>query len=147
MIGSSDREDRKTSDVVSIVGPGMTVEGDCSTDGTLRVEGRVEGTVRAAKAVVVGEDGEVVGDVHTQDAVVAGRVEGSITAESRVELQASARVEGDIRSRRVKLEEGGFVQGRLQMGREEDDPASEADSTDRSPQTAEAGAPAPGDDT
>lgn len=147
MIGSSDREDRKTSDVVSIVGPGMTVEGDCSTDGTLRVEGRVEGTVRAAKAVVVGEDGEVVGDVHTQDAVVAGRVEGSITAESRVELQASARVEGDIRSRRVKLEEGGFVQGRLEMDQEEADAASEAAPTDRSPQTAGAGAPARGDDT
>lgn len=145
MIGSSDREDRKTSDVVSIVGPGMTIQGDCSTDGTLRVEGRVEGAVRAAKAVVVGEDGEVVGDVHTQDAVVAGRVEGSITAESRVELQTTARVEGDIRSRRVKLEEGGLVQGRLEMGREEDAAPPEG-ASDRSPQAAGAGAPAPGEE-
>ena len=144
MIGSSDREERKTSDVVSIVGPGMTVEGDCSTDGTLRIEGRVKGTVRAAKAVVVGEDGEVVGDVHTQDAVVVGRVEGSITAESRVELQASARVEGDIRSRKVKLEEGGIVQGRLEMG--EGAAGTAQDAPGRSPQGAGAGTPGPGDD-
>ena len=115
MIGSSKDEGREASDVVSIVGPGMSVEGDCSTDGTVRIEGRVEGTIRAAKAVVVGEGGEVVGDIHTQDAVVAGSVTGGIVAESRLELKASARVEGDIRCRRVKLEEGGFVEGRFEM--------------------------------
>lgn len=116
MIGKSDQGDRDASDVVSIVGPGMTVEGDCSTEGTVRVEGRVEGTIRAAKAVVVGEDAEVVGDIRTQDAVVAGRVEGTIVAESRLELKASSRVEGDIHCRRVTLEEGGYVEGRLAMG-------------------------------
>ncbi len=109
-------EGREASDVVSIIGPGMTVTGDCDTDGTLRVEGTVEGGVRAAKAVVVGKGGTIQGDIETQDAVVAGRVTGSITAASRVELQAGCRVEGDIHSRRVKLEEGGVVDGRLEMG-------------------------------
>lgn len=114
--GNDDRVGRGMDDVVSIVGPGMRVSGDCSTEGTLRVEGRVEGTVRAEKAVVVGSDGVVVGDIHTQDAVIAGRVEGSIAAKSRVELQSGSRVQGDIRSRRVKLDEGGFVDGRIEMG-------------------------------
>lgn len=121
MIGKDkdDRKGREADDVVSIVGPGMTITGDCETDGTLRVEGRVEGTIRSTKAVVIGEDGEVVGDIQTQDAVVAGRVEGSIQADSRIELKASARIEGDVRCRRVKLEEGGFVDGRIEMGRSE----------------------------
>lgn len=117
MIGKDDKKKgRETEDVVSIVGPGMTITGDCETEGTVRVEGKVEGTIRSGKAVVIGEDGEVVGDVHTQDAVVAGRVEGSIQADSRIELKASARIEGDVRCRRVKLEEGGFVDGRIDMG-------------------------------
>jgi cytoskeletal protein CcmA (bactofilin family) len=114
--GSGRIDVREASDVVSIIGPGMTVTGDCATDGTLRVEGTVEGGVQAAKAVVVGKGGTVRGDIDTQDAVIAGRVSGSITAASRVELQAGCRVEGDIHSRRVKLEEGGVVDGRLQMG-------------------------------
>lgn len=75
--------ERKVSDVVSIIGPGMKVEGDCVTDGSLRVEGRIEGGVKAAKAVVVGEKGVVAGSIHTQDAVVAGSVSGTIVAESR----------------------------------------------------------------
>jgi len=107
---------RDVGDVVSIIGPGMKVVGDCSSDGTIRIEGQVEGSVKAAKSVVIGKEGAVLGDVVTQDAIVAGRVNGSVNAESRVELQATCRVEGDIRSRRIKLDEGGQVDGQLHMG-------------------------------
>jgi cytoskeletal protein CcmA (bactofilin family) len=107
---------RELGDVVSIIGPGMKITGDCESDGTIRVEGAIEGSVKAAKSVVVGKEGIVVGDITTQDAIVAGRVNGSVTAESRVELQASCRIQGDIRSRRVKLEEGGQIDGSLHMG-------------------------------
>jgi cytoskeletal protein CcmA (bactofilin family) len=107
---------RELGDVVSIIGPGMKVVGDCESDGTIRVEGSVEGSVKAAKSVVVGKDGLVVGDISTQDVIVAGRVHGSVTAESRVELQSTCRIQGDIRSRRVKLDEGGQVDGQFHMG-------------------------------
>jgi cytoskeletal protein CcmA (bactofilin family) len=116
--------------VISIIGPGMRVIGDCLTDGTLRVEGSVEGTVRAGKAVVLGKDGVIDGDVATQDAVIGGRVTGSITAESRLELQATCVIEGKIRARRIKLDEGGKVNGTVQIG----DIASQAS---RDPATAE----------
>ncbi len=112
----TDSAPRDVGDVVSIIGPGMKVVGDCTSDGTIRIEGQVEGSVKAAKSVVIGKDGAVVGDVITQDAIVAGRVNGSVKAESRVELQTTCRVEGDIRSRRIKLDEGGQVDGKLHMG-------------------------------
>lgn len=107
---------RELGEVVSIIGPGMKVVGDCTSDGTIRVEGRVDGSVSAAKSVVVGKDGMVKGDISTQDAIIAGKVSGSVSAESRIELQATCRVQGDIRSRRVKLDEGGQVDGQLHMG-------------------------------
>jgi cytoskeletal protein CcmA (bactofilin family) len=103
---------------ISIIGPGMTVVGDCQTDGTVRIEGRVEGTIRAGKSVVVGRSGEVVGDIYTQDAVISGRVSGSIVAESRLELQSTCSVEGEIRSRRILLDEGGRFNGNVQMSDE-----------------------------
>lgn len=102
--------------VISIIGPGMRVVGDCKTEGTLRIEGNVKGTIHAGKAVVLGKDGVVDGDITTQDAVIGGRVTGSIVAESRLELQATCVVEGEIRARRLKLEEGGKVNGTVQVG-------------------------------
>jgi cytoskeletal protein CcmA (bactofilin family) len=82
--------------VISIIGPGMKVIGDCHTDGTVRVEGTVEGSVHAGKAVVIGKQGVVRGNVVTQDAVISGRVEGTLVAESRLELQATCQIEGEI---------------------------------------------------
>lgn len=102
--------------VISIIGPGMKVIGDCETDGTIRVEGTVEGSIRAGKAVVVGKDGLVEGDIITQDAVISGRVVGTLTAESRLELQVTSRIEGEVRARRMQLEEGAMLNGTVQMG-------------------------------
>jgi cytoskeletal protein CcmA (bactofilin family) len=102
--------------VISIIGPGMRVVGDCETEGTLRIEGTVEGTVRAGKAVVVGKDGVVLGDIDTQDAVIGGKVTGTVLAHSRLELQATCVIDGEIRARRIKLEEGGIVNGNIQTG-------------------------------
>jgi cytoskeletal protein CcmA (bactofilin family) len=109
--------------VISIIGPGMRVVGDCETDGTLRIEGTVEGTVRAAKAVVIGKDGVVKGDVITQDAIIGGRVTGAVVAESRLELQATCIIDGEIRARRIKLEEGGRINGSVQTGDIKAEPA------------------------
>jgi len=102
--------------VISIIGPGMKVVGDCRTDGTIRVEGTIEGSVHAGKAVVIGKQGIVRGDVLTQDAVISGRVEGKVVAESRLELQATCHIEGAIETRRMQLEEGAVLNGTVQMG-------------------------------
>lgn len=106
--------------VISIIGPGMLVVGDLDTDGTVRVEGEVEGDIRAGKAVVVGKEGRVEGNIRTQDAVLSGTVQGSLTAASRLEVQATARIEGDVHARRIQLEEGAVLNGTVQMGEDVD---------------------------
>lgn len=125
--GKSDRSSPATRDrtpprtgegAISIIGPGMRVVGDLITDGTVRIEGRVEGTVRAGKAVVVGKEGEIVGDITTQDAVIGGHVKGTVQAESRLELEATSVIEGEIRApdHHFRLDEGARFNGSIQMG-------------------------------
>jgi len=102
--------------VISIIGPGMKVVGDCDSDGAIRIEGAVEGNIRAGKAVVVGREGRVQGDIFTQDAVLAGSVKGVIRAESRLEVQATSQVDGEIIAARMQLEEGAVLNGTVTMG-------------------------------
>jgi cytoskeletal protein CcmA (bactofilin family) len=102
--------------VISIIGPGMRVIGDLETDGTVRIEGSVEGNVRAGKAVVLGKEGSVQGTILTQDAVISGRLIGTLTAESRLEVQATSRIEGEVHARRMHLEEGAVLNGKVNMG-------------------------------
>ena len=125
---------RELSDVVSVIGPGMEIVGDIKCDGTVRIEGKVEGSIRATKSVVVGKGGTVTGDIETQDVVVAGTVAGTVIGASRVELQETCRMEGDIRSRRIKLDEGGQVEGRFQMGKASAQPTPVAGGSSRAPE-------------
>jgi cytoskeletal protein CcmA (bactofilin family) len=102
--------------VISIIGVGMTIEGDSETDGSLRIEGTIRGNVRAGKSVVVGRDGLVDGSIYTQDAVISGRVLGGIHAVSRLELLATSEVLGEIEAPRMQVEEGAKVQGQVTVG-------------------------------
>jgi cytoskeletal protein CcmA (bactofilin family) len=112
-----DRDNSSSSpeSVISIIGPGMTIVGDCETDGTVRVEGSVKGSIKAGKAIVIGKQGLVAGDIVTQDAVISGRVEGTLVAASRLELQATCHIEGEVHTRRMQLEEGAVLNGTVHM--------------------------------
>jgi cytoskeletal protein CcmA (bactofilin family) len=102
--------------VISIIGAGMSIDGDSETDGSLRIEGTIRGSVRAGKSVVVGRDGLVDGSIYTQDAVISGRVSGGIHAVSRLELLATSEVSGEIEAPRMQVEEGAKVQGQVTVG-------------------------------
>ncbi|MEX0911850.1 MAG: polymer-forming cytoskeletal protein [Gemmatimonadota bacterium] len=102
---------------ISIIGVGMKVVGDIGTEGIVRIEGEVRGTVEAAKAVILGQGGVVDGNVVTDDAVIGGTVNGSITAANRLELQSTCTVTGEVRTRaeHLKLEEGARFAGQVHM--------------------------------
>jgi cytoskeletal protein CcmA (bactofilin family) len=107
---------RKTDQIpFSIIASDMTVIGDLETEGVVRIEGRVKGTVRVGSQVLVASGAVIEGDLHTQEAVIAGQVSGAIQARERVELQASALVAGDILTPRISIIEGARVSGEVKM--------------------------------
>lgn len=107
---------RRTDQIpFSIIASDMTVIGDLETDGVVRIEGRIRGTVRVGSQVLVAQGAVIEGDLHTQEAVIAGQVSGAIHASERVELQATAMVAGDILTPRISIVEGGRVTGEVKM--------------------------------
>lgn len=103
---------------LSIVARDMTITGDMQTEGVVKVEGRVTGTIRATSQIIVSPGAMIEGDLITNEAVVAGEVQGTIRASDRVELQASAFVRGDIYTPRISVLEGGRVSGEVNMSPE-----------------------------
>jgi cytoskeletal protein CcmA (bactofilin family) len=107
---------RRTDQIpFSIIASDMTVVGDLETEGMVRIEGRVKGTVRVGQQVLVATGAVIEGDLHTQEAVIAGQVSGGIHAKDRVELQATAVVSGDILTPRIAIVEGARVTGEVKM--------------------------------
>jgi cytoskeletal protein CcmA (bactofilin family) len=116
---------RRKSDQMpfSIIAKDMSINGDLETEGVVRIEGRIRGTVRASQ-VLVGQGAVLEGDLHTREAVVGGEVIGSIHASDRVELQATAAVTGNIHTPRIAVMEGGKVSGEVRI--QEAAPAEQA---------------------
>jgi cytoskeletal protein CcmA (bactofilin family) len=97
----------------SVLDSHISLNGDLETDGALRIDGRVEGSITRADLVVIGQGASVVGDVTAREVIVGGAVTGNIFAAQRTELQSTGIVAGDIRSAAILVHEGGVVQGRL----------------------------------
>ena len=100
---------------LSLVAGDLKVIGDLETDGVVKIEGKVEGTIRAGAQVLVAKGALITGDVHTKEAIIGGEVKGVIQAEDRVEIQATALVNGDIITKRIVVLEGGRVNGSVKM--------------------------------
>ena len=97
----------------SVLDAQLTIRGDIETEGTLRVDGRLDGSIRRADIVVIGAGATVVGDISAREVIVGGSVQGNVTATNRIELQPSAVVTGDIDAGAIMIHEGCVVQGRL----------------------------------
>jgi cytoskeletal protein CcmA (bactofilin family) len=100
---------------LSIIASGTTLVGDVDTAGVIKIEGRVQGTVKAAQ-ILLAKGGMIEGNLITQEAVLGGEVTGTVQAEERVEVQATALVNGDIVTRRIAIAEGGQVNGIVSTG-------------------------------
>lgn len=109
-------EPQEQPGALSIVAVGMTIRGDIESSGTVKIEGVVDGQVRAKSQVLVAKGGLVRGDIETREAIIGGSVQGAVFAEERVELQPGSSVAGDITTRRILVAEGGSINGLIRMG-------------------------------
>src|SRR5918992_3155890 len=111
----------------SVLDAQMFVRGDLATDGTIRIEGRLEGNIIRSDIVVVGSKASVVGNIVAREVIVAGSVDGNITAESRVELDNAAVVIGDIIAGSILTHEGAQIRGTVVVRTGDAEPRGAAD--------------------
>jgi cytoskeletal protein CcmA (bactofilin family) len=106
----------KSSQGYSVIHDRLTIRGELDTDGTVRVEGRVEGPTHRVGTLIVGAGGFVVGNVEAKDVVVAGQIQGNVHASGRIEIEAGASVVGEVRANLMILREGATVHGQVYIG-------------------------------
>jgi len=101
---------------LSIIGAGLHVVGEMATEGVVKIEGSISGSIRATRQVLVAKGGLVQGDIYTTEAIIGGEVRGSIYADNRIEVQDTSVIHGDIATKRLMVQEGGEVNGHIRMG-------------------------------
>jgi cytoskeletal protein CcmA (bactofilin family) len=100
---------------LSIISAGTVVSGDIECSGVLKVEGRVNGSVRRARQLMLAKEGAISGDVVASEVVVGGVIDGNVSASERLELQTTAVVNGDIATKSIVVMEGARINGGVKM--------------------------------
>ncbi|MBN2365791.1 MAG: polymer-forming cytoskeletal protein [Calditrichaeota bacterium] len=109
-------ENFKGSNELNFLGSGTYVEGSVETKGSLRIDGRVKGAVKAGDTLTVGAKGDVSGEVNARMAVIGGRIEGDIRVEEKLVLEANSVVIGNLKAKKLVIDEGAIFQGKSDMG-------------------------------
>jgi len=105
-----------TANGSTIIGESILINGNLQGDEDLTVRGRVEGTVRLSRTLVVEPSGVVRAEVQVRNCIIAGALIGNITATESVEITKEGRMVGDIAAPRVIIVDGASFKGRVDMG-------------------------------
>ncbi len=112
--------------VSTSLGKGSHIAGKLTFEGTVHIDGQVEGEIAAQESVVIGESAIVKAQVTADSVIITGKVTGDITARRRVEIRAPGKLYGNITTPSLVIHDGVVFEGRCSMGAP-DAPKSERD--------------------
>jgi len=99
---------------INIVSEGSEIRGEITFDQVTRVHGVLKGEVfaREGSSLILAENSMVEGNIHADTLWIDGFVRGDISARTLVVISRTGRVIGNIRAKNLKLEFGGYFEGR-----------------------------------
>jgi cytoskeletal protein CcmA (bactofilin family) len=106
------------ADQLTIIGPGARFKGDITFDGSGRILGTFEGTVRASGEVHVAHGALCHATIEAHTVVIDGRVEGDVIAHELLQLGNKASVKGDVAAGGLIVAKGASFNGRCDVGPE-----------------------------
>jgi cytoskeletal protein CcmA (bactofilin family) len=111
------RAKKMPNDVASVIGSGVSIEGDVYFSGMLRVDGTVRGKISASQeevaTLIVGAGGRVDGDVAVPHLVVHGTLNGVKTRCGKLEVASTAKLTGDLYYASIDVSPGAIIQAQL----------------------------------
>jgi cytoskeletal protein CcmA (bactofilin family) len=105
-------------EVSGFFGEGIEIRGDLRFKETVRIDGRVNATIRSEGELVLGPSGIIEGEITVGSLSVSGRVKGTIRVKDRLEVHPGGRIEGEVLLGRPGLivHDGGVIEAQIQMG-------------------------------
>lgn len=111
------KDSKPQNRIDTLIGAGTTITGDIAFTGGLRIDGEINGNVRATgdqtSTLVISEHARIEGEVSVAHLVINGSVTGPVVSSGFLELQAKARVTGDIQYNSIEMHLGAVVEGRM----------------------------------
>ena len=103
-------------DNITLLAKGVVLKGEIHVEGTVRIDGRLDGDIQTNGHVIIGEDGLVQGTITAGTIVSSGRIKAKVTAKERIQLLKTSMLIGEVLTPILLMEEGAKLQGATDMG-------------------------------
>jgi cytoskeletal protein CcmA (bactofilin family) len=123
------------SGLETTIGPNTYFRGDIQSDGGVRIQGILEGSVDITGNLVITDGAKVVAEVRANNISISGAVKGNVHG-NRVEILETGRVWGDLTINSLLLNEGAYFRGQTMMHGDIEPPLIEAPKRKRAPEPA-----------
>ena len=111
------RAKKEPSDVASVIGSGVSIEGELRFSGVLRVDGIVRGKISTLPGqlgtLIVGAGGRIDGEVAATEVVVHGTLSGVVVRCGNLALASTATVTGHLHYASIDVSPGAIVEAQL----------------------------------
>ncbi|QTY26060.1 polymer-forming cytoskeletal protein [Flavobacterium sp. CS20] len=97
------------------ISQGTTLTGDITSEGSFRIEGELEGNLNIKGKVVIGETGQINGEVVCENADVEGKFTGTLKVNSCLTLKSTSHISGDVITDQLVVENGAVFNATCQM--------------------------------
>lgn len=105
----------ETPSSANLIQSGTFITGDIQSNGNIRIDGTLNGTVNAGGKVILGPTGEIDGEIKCINADIEGRVTGMIQVKELLSFKATAVVSGEINTNKLAIEPGARFTGTCRM--------------------------------
>ncbi len=109
------------------LGKGSKIEGKLTFEGSVRLDGLIDGEIEAQDMLIIGDNALVNAQISAGTVIVKGKVNGDISARKRVELRAPGKLIGNITTPSLVIHEGVVFEGHCSMGGAADTKTEKAD--------------------
>lgn len=120
------------STYITQVRNGSVISGNMKSEHSIRVDGFVTGDLVSNEKIIIGEHGEIGGNLSGTDITIEGYVNGDVIANGLLHLSRGARIYGKIYSKRISVENGAEMNGKINVGEQVEMPELSSSSPSRS---------------
>ncbi|MBQ5856941.1 MAG: polymer-forming cytoskeletal protein [Bacteroidales bacterium] len=103
----------------NIIGNGTVIKGEIESNGDIRIDGKVLGTLKSTGKIVLGQNGVVEGDISCKQADLSGYVKGKLMVDELTSMKSTAYFEGELSTKQLYIEIGAKFIGKCEMGNTE----------------------------
>ncbi len=97
----------------TIIGASIKVKGNFNGQGDVIIEGKLDGSLKTAANLLIGEKAKITANIEAKEAIINGEIQGNLKVKNYLSIGKTAKIVGDVECGEISISRGALVKGQL----------------------------------